>query len=168
MRTDSKFVCHVSLVSEEFVDGDITGQSKEMVVQKIDKKLLEEPKMMGLITSRATCALHFYGNKRLKAAMNWIVEHESDSDIDVIPMVSVNSGIVLTASNFHSKKNDKIDVEITKMNEGSYAIANSLLIARSYFLDSHPVFTPLANYTRIPLVSPPRTDKTFKVQSTKD
>ncbi|GMI78699.1 hypothetical protein like AT1G04850 [Hibiscus trionum] len=83
----------VAMDSEEAVDADSTSQSEEMVVPEVDKKLLEELEAMGFPTSRATRALHFSGNTSLEAAVNWVVEHESDPDIDEMPMVSVNKNV---------------------------------------------------------------------------
>ncbi|XP_039020844.1 eukaryotic translation initiation factor 3 subunit A-like [Hibiscus syriacus] len=80
----------VAMDSEETVDAGSTSQSEEMVVPEVDKKLLEELEAMGFPTARATRALHFSGNTSLEAAVNWVVEHEADTDIDEMPMVSVN------------------------------------------------------------------------------
>lgn len=73
------------------VDASGSGQSEEMVVPEVDKKLLEELEGMGFSTARATRALHCSGNTSLEAAVNWIVEHENDPDIDEMPMVPANS-----------------------------------------------------------------------------
>ncbi|KAJ0091923.1 hypothetical protein Patl1_26044 [Pistacia atlantica] len=93
--------------SGEAMDVDGSGSSKpeEMVVPEVDKKLLEELEGMGFPAARATRALHYsgeegdilpfglnnklygdYGNASLEAAVNWIVEHENDPDIDQMPM----------------------------------------------------------------------------------
>ncbi|KAJ8447232.1 hypothetical protein Cgig2_030463 [Carnegiea gigantea] len=73
------------------VDASGSGQSEEMVVPEVDKKLLEELEGMEFSTARATRALHCSGNTSLEAAVNWIVEHENDPDIDEMPMVPANS-----------------------------------------------------------------------------
>ncbi|KAG6742688.1 hypothetical protein POTOM_053610 [Populus tomentosa] len=65
--------------------------SLEMVAPEVDKKILEELEAMGFLTARATRALHYSGNASLEAAVNWVVEHENDPDIDEMPMVPVNS-----------------------------------------------------------------------------
>ncbi|XP_022734405.1 UBX domain-containing protein 1 isoform X2 [Durio zibethinus] len=65
----------------------------KMVVPEVDKKLLEELEAMGFPTARATRALHFTGNTSLEAAVNWVVEHEADPDIDQLPMVPVNKNV---------------------------------------------------------------------------
>ncbi|XP_020526534.1 UBX domain-containing protein 1 isoform X2 [Amborella trichopoda] len=63
--------------------------SLDMVVPEVNKELLKELESMGFPTARAMRALHFSGNSTLEAAVNWIVEHESDMDIDQMPMVPV-------------------------------------------------------------------------------
>ncbi|XP_061355481.1 uncharacterized protein LOC133300012 [Gastrolobium bilobum] len=73
--------------------GATTDQNEEMVVPEVDKKLLEELESMGFSTARATRALHFSGNAGLEAAVNWIVEHENDPDIDQMPMVPANTKV---------------------------------------------------------------------------
>ncbi|XP_008224524.1 PREDICTED: vicilin-like seed storage protein At2g18540 [Prunus mume] len=74
--------------SEEAVGA--SSQAEEMVVPEVDKKLLEELEGMGFSTARATRALHYSGNASLEAAVNWVVEHENDPDIDQMPSVPVN------------------------------------------------------------------------------
>lgn len=66
-------------------------ESEEMVAPEVDKNLLGELEAMGFPINRGTRALHYTGNAGLEAAVNWIVEHENDPDIDEIPMVPVNS-----------------------------------------------------------------------------
>ncbi|XP_062109190.1 vicilin-like seed storage protein At2g18540 [Humulus lupulus] len=73
--------------------GASSSQSEEMIVPEVDKKLLEELEAMGFPTARATRALHFSGNGSLEAAINWVVEHENDSDIDQMPMVPANTKV---------------------------------------------------------------------------
>ncbi|GLT73212.1 hypothetical protein SLA2020_450850 [Shorea laevis] len=70
-----------------------TSQPEEMVVPEVDKKLLEELEAMGFPVARATRALHFSGNASIEAAINWVVEHENDSDIDQMPLVPVNTKV---------------------------------------------------------------------------
>ncbi|CAN6447056.1 unnamed protein product [Victoria cruziana] len=68
--------------------GASAAESQEMVVPDVDKKLLEELESMGFSTARATRALHFSGNGGLESAINWVVEHENDEDIDKMPLVT--------------------------------------------------------------------------------
>ncbi|EXC01459.1 UBX domain-containing protein 1 [Morus notabilis] len=73
--------------------GACMSQSEEMIVPEVDKKLLEELEAMGFPTARATRALHYSGNASLEAAINWVVEHENDADIDQMPMVPANTKV---------------------------------------------------------------------------
>ncbi|KAL9404401.1 hypothetical protein Peur_001373 [Populus x canadensis] len=74
-------------------DASTTSQPEEMVAPEVDKKILDELEAMGFPTARATRALHYSGNVSLEAAVNWVVEHENDPDIDEMPMVSINSKV---------------------------------------------------------------------------
>ncbi|KAJ6302369.1 hypothetical protein OIU77_016454 [Salix suchowensis] len=74
-------------------DVSTTSQPEEMVAPEVDKKVLEELEAMGFPTARATRALHYSGNASLESAVNWVVEHENDPDIDEMPMVPVNSKV---------------------------------------------------------------------------
>ncbi|CAO2207363.1 unnamed protein product [Urochloa humidicola] len=58
-----------------------------MAVPQVDKKMLGELEAMGFPTVRSTRALHFSGNSNLESAVNWLLEHESDPDIDQLPLV---------------------------------------------------------------------------------
>ncbi|KAB2623134.1 UBX domain-containing protein 4 [Pyrus ussuriensis x Pyrus communis] len=78
--------------SDEAV-GASSHAAEEMVVPEVDKKLLEELEGMGFSTARATRALHYSGNASLEAAVNWVVEHETDPDIDEMPLVPINSKV---------------------------------------------------------------------------
>ncbi|KAK9289018.1 hypothetical protein L1049_017489 [Liquidambar formosana] len=79
--------------TDDDMDASSSSKPEEMVVPEVDKKLLEELEAMGFPTARATRALHYSGNGSLEAAVNWVVEHENDSDIDQMPLVSVNSEV---------------------------------------------------------------------------
>ncbi|XP_048135174.1 UBX domain-containing protein 1-B isoform X2 [Rhodamnia argentea] len=72
-------------------DATTSNQTEEMIVPEVDKKLLEELEAMGFSTARATRALHFSGNASVEAAVNWVVEHEEDPEIDQMPLVPVNT-----------------------------------------------------------------------------
>ncbi|KAH7576371.1 hypothetical protein JRO89_XS01G0046600 [Xanthoceras sorbifolium] len=62
----------------------------ETNVIEVDRKLLRELEAMGFPLSRAAKALHYSGNAGLEDAVNWIIDHENDADIDQIPLVAVN------------------------------------------------------------------------------
>lgn len=68
-----------------------SSDSKDLVIPEVDKQLLEEIEGMGFPHVRAIRALHFSGSSSIEAAINWIVEHESDPDIDEMPMVPLSS-----------------------------------------------------------------------------
>ncbi|XP_020575013.1 UBX domain-containing protein 6 [Phalaenopsis equestris] len=68
-----------------------SGQSDEMIIPEVDKRLLEELELMGFATARATRALHYSGNSSIEAAINWVADHEDDPDVDQMPLVSINS-----------------------------------------------------------------------------
>ncbi|KAG6423002.1 hypothetical protein SASPL_113385 [Salvia splendens] len=76
---------------EEAGEGSSTQQEGEMVVPEVNPQLLAELEEMGFPKERSTRALHFSGNENLEAAVSWIVEHENDPDIDLMPLVPVNS-----------------------------------------------------------------------------
>ncbi|XP_057957421.1 uncharacterized protein LOC131150611 isoform X2 [Malania oleifera] len=79
--------------SQEKAGTSSSAQNEEMVVPEVDKKLLEELEGMGFSTARATRALHFSGNASLEAAVNWVVEHENDPDIDQMPLVAASTQV---------------------------------------------------------------------------
>ncbi|KAL2612957.1 hypothetical protein R1flu_024649 [Riccia fluitans] len=67
--------------------GDGSSKPPEMVVPEVNKELLAELEGMGFSTARATRSLHFSGADNIEGAVNWIVEHEGDENIDEMPMV---------------------------------------------------------------------------------
>ncbi|KAF8394067.1 hypothetical protein HHK36_020271 [Tetracentron sinense] len=82
-------VCFQFLLSDYLISNSLFLTS-EMAVPEVDKNMLGELEEMGFPTARAIRALHYSGNASLEAAINWIVEHENDSDIDQMPFVCVN------------------------------------------------------------------------------
>lgn len=61
-----------------------------MAAPEVNKQMLKELESMGFPTIRAIRALHFSGNSTTEAAINWLIDHENDPDIDEIPLVHVN------------------------------------------------------------------------------
>lgn len=61
-----------------------------MAVPEVDKNLLEKLEEMGFSLARAIRALHYSGNSSLEDAIEWIADHENDSDIDQIPLVPMD------------------------------------------------------------------------------
>ncbi|CAH8251183.1 unnamed protein product [Arabidopsis lyrata] len=78
------------------IDDNASGSgeaAEEMVVPDVDNNILEELEAMGFPKARATRALHYSGNASLEAAVNWVVEHENDPDVDEMPKVPANSNV---------------------------------------------------------------------------
>uniref|UniRef100_A0A6N2LE21 UBA domain-containing protein n=1 Tax=Salix viminalis TaxID=40686 RepID=A0A6N2LE21_SALVM len=48
---------------------------------------------MGFPRIQAAKALHFSGNTDIEAAINWIIDHENEPNVDPIPMIAVNIDI---------------------------------------------------------------------------
>ncbi|CAI0561094.1 unnamed protein product [Linum tenue] len=69
------------------------ASANEMDVVEVNKKLLGELEDMGFPQARAARALHHSGNLGLEAAVNWIIDHENDPDIDQMPLIAVNIDI---------------------------------------------------------------------------
>ncbi|KAJ4773149.1 ubiquitin-associated (UBA)/TS-N domain-containing protein [Rhynchospora pubera] len=65
----------------------------EMAELEVDTGLLKELELIGFPTNRATRALYYTGNCSLEAALNWVIEHENDSDIDQMLLVPVSINI---------------------------------------------------------------------------
>uniref|UniRef100_A0A0D3C7M4 Rab-GAP TBC domain-containing protein n=1 Tax=Brassica oleracea var. oleracea TaxID=109376 RepID=A0A0D3C7M4_BRAOL len=56
-----------------------------------------EVEAMGFPKARATRALHYSGNASLEAAVNWMVEHENDPDVDEFPKESMKNILLVFA-----------------------------------------------------------------------
>ncbi|CAN6684783.1 unnamed protein product [Malus baccata var. baccata] len=69
------------------------AENTGMAVPEVDKKLLGELEAMGFPRPRATRALHYSGNAGLEAAIDWIIDHNDDPDIDEMPLVTVDINI---------------------------------------------------------------------------
>lgn len=94
LETAKPISLEVPKVAAESADApDVTtsDQAEEMIVPEVNKELLQELEVMGFPTARATRALHFSGNASVEAAVNWVVEHEDDPEIDQMPLVPVNT-----------------------------------------------------------------------------
>ncbi|KAL0761838.1 hypothetical protein Bca101_077988 [Brassica carinata] len=62
----------------------------ESDVLEVNRGLLKELEDMGFSMARAAWGLHHSGNSSLEAAVNWIVDHENDSQFDKTPVVEFN------------------------------------------------------------------------------
>ncbi|KAM3731600.1 hypothetical protein ACB098_12G176300 [Castanea mollissima] len=81
-----------------------------MAVPQVNKKLLDELEAMGFPRPRATRALHFSGNSSLEAAIEWVINHENDSDIDQMPLVAVDINLD-SPQTFHITEQMKIKAQ---------------------------------------------------------
>ncbi|XP_062078113.1 uncharacterized protein LOC133782759 [Humulus lupulus] len=64
-----------------------------MAVPKVNESFLGELEAMGFPLAQATRALHYSGNSSIEDAVNWIVDHENDPDIDQMPLISADIDI---------------------------------------------------------------------------
>ncbi|XP_043705612.1 UBX domain-containing protein 4-like [Telopea speciosissima] len=92
---------------EEGVEAGESSQSEEMVVPEVDKNLLGELEAMGFPKARATRALLYSGNVSLEVAVNWIVEHDNDPDIDEMPMERIRAGKELLEAKRIEEENER-------------------------------------------------------------
>ncbi|KAK7256079.1 hypothetical protein RIF29_29513 [Crotalaria pallida] len=74
----------------------LLGSTTEMAAPKVNEMLLEDLEAMGFPQARAVRALYYSGNTSLEEAINWIIDHESDADIDEMPLVDVDIDIEST------------------------------------------------------------------------
>ncbi|KAL4386134.1 hypothetical protein GQ457_09G020720 [Hibiscus cannabinus] len=138
LKTDNEFVRPTILISEKNVDEGNKSKSEEMIVQEVDKKLLEEPEVMSFPTSRATCAPHFSGTVLL--AFNFHSKQNDNIDVEIAE----------TGERSYAIDNSLL-IDKSYSPDSHYALTQALV-----------------NYTIIPLVSPPVPNRIFKVQPTKD
>ncbi|OWM82894.1 hypothetical protein CDL15_Pgr005294 [Punica granatum] len=61
-----------------------------MAVPEVNEKLLRELEAMGFPSARATRALQGSGNASIEAAIDWIIDHGNDPDVDEMPRVSID------------------------------------------------------------------------------
>ncbi|CAN6876623.1 unnamed protein product [Brassica oleracea] len=66
------------------------GGYAESDVLEVNRGLLKELEDMGFSMARAAWGLHHSGNSSLEAAVNWIVDHENDSQFEKMPVVEFN------------------------------------------------------------------------------
>ncbi|XP_010524671.1 PREDICTED: UBX domain-containing protein 1 [Tarenaya hassleriana] len=62
----------------------------ETAVVEVNLGLLKELEGFGFPRARAAWALHYSGNTSVESAVNWIVDHESDSQFDDMPLMEFN------------------------------------------------------------------------------
>ncbi|GAV70711.1 Gpi16 domain-containing protein/PUB domain-containing protein, partial [Cephalotus follicularis] len=76
----------------------------KMTISEIDKKLIGELEALGFPLARAARALCYSSNGSIEAAVNWIIDHENDPDIDEMPLVAVNIDIESPQPNFMTEE----------------------------------------------------------------
>ncbi|CAL9242674.1 unnamed protein product [Arabidopsis halleri] len=66
------------------------AEETENAAIEVNRGLLKELEDMGFSMARASWALHHSGNSSLEAAVNWIIDHENDSQFENMPLVEFN------------------------------------------------------------------------------
>ncbi|CAL0304534.1 unnamed protein product [Lupinus luteus] len=69
-----------------------------MASLKVNEKLLQELESMGIQQPHAIPALYYSGNTSVEKAISWLIHHDTDSDIDEMPLVDVDIPIESTES----------------------------------------------------------------------
>ena len=69
------------------VDGSLSAAATEegpveMIPAEVDATMQAELEGMGFSVNKATRALHFSGNSTVEGAINWLMEHEGEVDLD--------------------------------------------------------------------------------------
>ncbi|XP_010439454.1 PREDICTED: UBX domain-containing protein 1-like isoform X2 [Camelina sativa] len=59
-------------------------------IVEVNRGLLKELEDMGFSMARAAWALHHSGNSSLEEAVNWIIDHENDSQFEKMPLMEFN------------------------------------------------------------------------------
>ncbi|XVF72260.1 hypothetical protein PTKIN_Ptkin12aG0105900 [Pterospermum kingtungense] len=66
---------------------------QEIPVMEVERKLLEELESLEYSRAQAVRALHHSGNTTVEAAVNWLIDHVNDAEIDQMPLVVINMDI---------------------------------------------------------------------------
>ncbi|XVE72739.1 hypothetical protein DITRI_Ditri11bG0062800 [Diplodiscus trichospermus] len=66
---------------------------EEIPFMEVKMKLLGELESLGFPRARAVRALHHSGNSTVEAAVNWLIDHENDAEIDQMPLVAIDVDI---------------------------------------------------------------------------
>ncbi|KAF4370267.1 hypothetical protein G4B88_012951 [Cannabis sativa] len=69
-----------------------------MYVPKVNESFLNQLESMGFPLAQSTRALHYSGNNSIEDAVNWIIDHENDPDIDQMPLVSTDIDISIDST----------------------------------------------------------------------
>ncbi|XP_012492737.1 uncharacterized protein LOC105804605 isoform X1 [Gossypium raimondii] len=65
-------------------------QQAEVPVMEVNMNLLGKLESLGFPRARAVRGLHYTGNTTVEDAVNWLIDHENDADIDQMPLVVIN------------------------------------------------------------------------------
>ncbi|MBA0758420.1 hypothetical protein Gotri_021419 [Gossypium trilobum] len=57
---------------------------------EVNMNLLGKLESLGFPRARAVRGLHYTGNTTVEDAVNWLIDHENDADIDQMPLVVIN------------------------------------------------------------------------------
>ncbi|KAB2022677.1 hypothetical protein ES319_D07G228200v1 [Gossypium barbadense] len=63
---------------------------QEVPVMEVNMNLLGKLESLGFPRARAVRGLHYTGNTTVEDAVNWLIDHENDADIDQMPLVVIN------------------------------------------------------------------------------
>ncbi|TYJ27976.1 hypothetical protein E1A91_A07G226200v1 [Gossypium mustelinum] len=65
-------------------------QQAEVPAMEVNMNLLGKLESLGFPRARAVRGLHHTGNTTVEDAVNWLIDHENDADIDQMPLVVIN------------------------------------------------------------------------------
>ncbi|CAN8253792.1 unnamed protein product [Cochlearia groenlandica] len=77
---------------------------------EVNRGLLKELEDIGFSMARAAWALHHSGNSSLENAVNWIIDHENNSQFDNMPLVEFN--IAIESPNPYDETNQAREKEL--------------------------------------------------------
>lgn len=63
---------------------------QEVPAMEVNMNLLGKLESLGFPRARAVRGLHYTGNTTVEDAVNWLIDHENDADIDQMPLVVIN------------------------------------------------------------------------------
>ncbi|KAG4193113.1 hypothetical protein ERO13_A07G200300v2 [Gossypium hirsutum] len=63
---------------------------QEVPAMEVNMNLLGKLESLGFPRARAVRGLHHTGNTTVEDAVNWLIDHENDADIDQMPLVVIN------------------------------------------------------------------------------
>lgn len=88
-----------------------------MAVPEVNKDLLSELEAMGFSEVQANKALHGSGNSSIEAAIDWIMDHENDPEIDDMPLVPLDINIEAPDA---SEISDQVKIKAQQLREQAH------------------------------------------------